>query len=132
MLSPCPLSHFAVAVVLHVLRFHLTGDCPGMRLSNQAHTAQSHMERSATPTKDALHLALLGVKCVIFKLTYLRLQPSCRPSLGLGLLDTEYICHRFPCRLLPLPVCVPAHGVGCQRAHGLLQKKIERTLLITT
>ena len=37
----------------------MTGDCPGVRLSIQARTAQSHMERSATPScgRAALGLA---------------------------------------------------------------------------
>jgi len=34
----------------HFLRFDLTGDCPCVRLSIQARTAQSHMERSDTPS----------------------------------------------------------------------------------
>jgi len=57
--SPCLQSHCAVAVSPHFLRFGLTGDCPGVRLSIQAHTAQSHMERSATPScgRAALGLA---------------------------------------------------------------------------
>jgi len=37
-------------VSFHFLRFDLTGGCPSMRLSIQARTAQSHMERSATPS----------------------------------------------------------------------------------
>ena len=43
----------------HFLRFNLTGDCPGVRLSIQARTAQSHMERSAAPScgRAALGLA---------------------------------------------------------------------------
>jgi len=49
-LSSFPQSHCAVAVSPHFLRFDLTGDCPGVRLSIQARTAQSHMERSATPS----------------------------------------------------------------------------------
>jgi len=47
-LFPCPQSYCAVAVSLHFLRFDLTEDCPGVRLSIQARTVQSHMERSAT------------------------------------------------------------------------------------
>jgi len=42
-------SHFAVAVSLHFLRFDLTSDWPCVRLSIHC-TAQSHMERSATPS----------------------------------------------------------------------------------
>jgi len=45
--SPCPQSHCAVAVSSHFLRFDLTGNCPGVRLSIQAWTAQSHMKQSA-------------------------------------------------------------------------------------
>jgi len=45
-----PVSHCAVAVSPHFLRFDLTGDCPGVRLGIQARTAHSHMERSATPS----------------------------------------------------------------------------------
>jgi len=43
----------------HFLRFDLTGDCPAVRLSIQARTAQSHMARSATPScgRAALGLA---------------------------------------------------------------------------
>jgi len=37
-------------VSFHFLRFDLTGDCPSVRLSIQARTAQSHMEWSATPS----------------------------------------------------------------------------------
>ena len=57
-----PMSAVALcsgAVSPHFLRFNLTGDCPGVRLSIQARTAQSHMERSATPRcgRAALGLA---------------------------------------------------------------------------
>ena len=48
-----PMSAVALcsgAVSPHFLRFNLTGDCPGVRLSIQARTAQSHMERSAAPS----------------------------------------------------------------------------------
>jgi len=49
MFFQCPQSHFAVAMSPNFLRFDLTGDCPGVRLSIQARTAQSQMKRSATP-----------------------------------------------------------------------------------
>jgi len=49
-LSPCPQSHCAMAASPHFLRFNLTRNCPGVRLSIQAHTAESHMERSTTPS----------------------------------------------------------------------------------
>jgi len=47
------------AVSPYFLRFDLTGDCPGVRLSIQARTDLSHMERSATPScgRAALDLA---------------------------------------------------------------------------
>jgi len=47
---PCPQSHLAVAARPHFLRFDWNGGCPGVRLSLQARTSQSHMEQSATPT----------------------------------------------------------------------------------
>jgi len=100
--SPCPQLHCAVAVSPHFLRFDLTGECPGVRLSIQARTAQSHMEQSSTPNFGCVTLALLrilrheffvilfamksfgrapwcvssllGTKCVI--LIYMRHQPS--------------------------------------------------------
>jgi len=58
--SPCPQSHCAVAVSPHFLevRFDRSHDCPGVRLSIQARTAQSHMERSATPSCGRASLGL--------------------------------------------------------------------------
>jgi len=57
-LSPCLQSHCAVAVSPHFLRFDLTGDCPGVRLSIQARTAQSHIKQSATPSDGRAELGL--------------------------------------------------------------------------
>ena len=45
-----PISAVALCSGRQSPRFDLTGDCPGLRLSIQARTAQSHMERSATPS----------------------------------------------------------------------------------
>jgi len=64
---PCPQSHCAVAVSPYFLRFNLTRDCPGVRLSIQARTAQSHIERSATPSCGRAAFSLAKNSARVFR-----------------------------------------------------------------
>jgi len=77
--SPCLQSPFAVAVSPSFLRFDLTGDCSGMRLSIQGRTAQSHMERSAKPDcgRAAFGLAKNSLAWVLHDLVCRAIFPSC-------------------------------------------------------
>ena len=146
-LSQCPQSHFAVVVSFYFLRFDLTADCPGARLSIMVRTAQSHMKWSATPRCECAAFglakkfsawllrdlichaifsscALMHFWCVI--LAYLRRQFSRKTSLVFIVTFFVGSCHCPSARLLLL------HWAGCQSAHGLLQTEFVSTLLIAT